>query len=268
MIDGTPEETQQDVPAMESPFITRRRLLGTALGGALLLGGSTSLVAAARNDGKGDDDDHDGDDHHDEDDHDDDDKDHDDDDDHGRQATQLADGSWQVRITDDDADAFVPGTIAIQPGESVTWVNEDDKPHTATGAGWDTGTIDPGASATVLFEKAGSFAYACTFHPKMTGTVNVGEQQGTPVATPATGGDAVQIINLAYEPATLTVAAGTTVTWTNDDSMAHTATSSDGTFDTTTIAAGATAKVTFDTPGTFEYVCAFHPGMRGTIVVT
>lgn len=268
-----------DSTAEPSNLTTRRRLLGVALTGVVALGTGSTLTAAMRHDDHDDDDKDDsghGDDHDDDDrehdDHDDDDRHRGDDDDPGRPATQLADGSWEVRITDDDADAFIPGTITIQPGESVTWTNNDDKPHTAMGAGWDTGTIEPGASATVVFETGGSFAYACQFHPVMTGTVAVQGQDSTPVATPAASpaadGDSVCIFNLAYEPETLTVAAGTTVTWTNDDNLPHTATSADGEFDTNTIAAGATAEVTFDTPGTFAYVCAFHPGMSGTIVVT
>jgi plastocyanin len=267
------DDAGEDIQADTSSVTSRRRLLGLMMAGVVGVGTSATVVSAARHDDHDDDSDHDRDDHDDEhrDDHDDDDH-RDDDDDPGRPAVQLADGSWEVRITDDDADAFLPGKITIQPGESVTWVNNDDKPHTATGAGWDTGTLQPGESATVEFAEAGTFNYSCQIHPVMTGSVVVGDAAATPaaspVATPAAAGSAVRIFNLAYEPPTLEVAVGTTVTWTNDDSLPHTATSSDGDFDTNTIAAGATAELTFDTAGTFEYVCAFHPGMVGTIVVS
>ena len=276
--DDIVEEAGEDASAAT----TRRRLLGLMLAGVVGVGTSATVVAARHDDHDDDagqddddtshDDDHDDGSGHDDDDADHDDDDHDDDDNPDRPPVQLADGSWEVRITDDDADAYIPGTITIQPGEAVTWVNDDDKPHTATGGGWDTGTLEPGQSAKVDFAEVGTFTYACQFHPVMTGSVVVGGAVATPAAspaaTPAVAGGQVRIFNLAYEPATLEVAVGTTVTWTNDDGVPHTATSADGAFDTNTIAAGTTGEVTFDTAGTFDYVCAFHPGMVGTIVVS
>jgi plastocyanin len=77
---------------------------------------------------------------------------------------------------------------------------------------------------------------------------------------------AVEIADFAFGPADVTIAVGGTVTWTNTDDQAHTATSS-GNFDTGSIAAGATAGVTFDQPGTFTYICSFHPFMTATITV-
>jgi plastocyanin len=77
---------------------------------------------------------------------------------------------------------------------------------------------------------------------------------------------AVEIADFAFGPAEITIAVGGTVTWTNTDNQAHTATSS-GNFDTGAIDPGATASVTFDEPGTFTYICSFHPFMTGTITV-
>ncbi len=77
----------------------------------------------------------------------------------------------------------------------------------------------------------------------------------------------VSIANFAFDPATVTVNVGDGVTWTNDDSTAHTATAGDGAFDTGSIGAGQTATVTFDTAGTFAYVCSIHPQMAGTVIV-
>ncbi len=76
----------------------------------------------------------------------------------------------------------------------------------------------------------------------------------------------VEIADFAFGPAEITIAAGGTVTWTNTDNQAHTATSS-GNFDTGAIDPDATASVTFDEPGTFTYICSFHPFMTGTITV-
>lgn len=77
----------------------------------------------------------------------------------------------------------------------------------------------------------------------------------------------VSIANFAFDPATVTVNVGDSVTWTNNDSTAHTATAGGGSFDTGTIGAGQTATVTFDTAGTFAYLCSIHPQMAGTVVV-
>ena len=101
-----------------------------------------------------------------------------------------------------------------------------------------------------------------------------GGQIGTPVATPtgatlpaATEGSSVEIKDYAFTPATLTVAAGTTVTWTNDDTVPHTATASDGSFDSGNLNPGQSFSFTFSTPGNHPYVCQYHAGMQGTIVV-
>jgi plastocyanin len=82
----------------------------------------------------------------------------------------------------------------------------------------------------------------------------------------AQGTAAVDIANFAFSPASLTIEAGTTVTWTNSDSVAHTATGD--TFDTGELAPGESGSVTFDTEGTFNYICSIHPNMTGTIMVT
>ena len=70
--------------------------------------------------------------------------------------------------------AFGPQDVQVLVGGQVTWTNSDDQQHTATAAGaFDAEAIQPGASATVVFDTAGSFPYICSFHPFMTGTVTV-----------------------------------------------------------------------------------------------
>ncbi len=69
---------------------------------------------------------------------------------------------------------FEPADITVAVGTTVTWTNNNTQPHTATSAGnFDTGAIQPGASMTVTFDKAGTFSYICSFHPFMTGSVTV-----------------------------------------------------------------------------------------------
>jgi plastocyanin len=77
----------------------------------------------------------------------------------------------------------------------------------------------------------------------------------------------------AFNPATDTVASGTTLTWTNQDGFAHTVTYSSGPDSafSGSLAAGASYQHTFTTPGTYQYYCTIHGtptgGMRGTVVV-
>jgi plastocyanin len=78
---------------------------------------------------------------------------------------------------------------------------------------------------------------------------------------------AVTIAGFAFDPATVTIQVGDSVTWTNEDSVGHTATAGDGSFDTGPIANGASETVTFDSAGTFAYVCSIHPQMAGSVVV-
>ncbi|MFF4830037.1 plastocyanin/azurin family copper-binding protein [Streptomyces sp. NPDC001312] len=83
-------------------------------------------------------------------------------------------------------------------------------------------------------------------------------------------GNAVAIKNFAFSPATLKVKAGTTVTWTNQDTDAHTVTSagSGGPLHSAALATHATYRYTFTKPGTYHYLCTIHPFMTATVEVT
>ncbi|HEY1856872.1 cupredoxin domain-containing protein [Acidocella sp.] len=80
--------------------------------------------------------------------------------------------------------------------------------------------------------------------------------------------ETVTINNYTFTPATLTVHAGDTVIWTNQDSIPHTATALDGkSFDSGAIDPGESWKFVFTKAGQFKYRCAIHPDMRGAIDV-
>ena len=79
--------------------------------------------------------------------------------------------------------------------------------------------------------------------------------------------DKIDISDFKFDPETVTVKAGTEVTWTNSDAAAHTATADDSSFDTGDMDKGDSASVTFDKPGTFTYYCRFHPFMKATVEV-
>ena len=77
----------------------------------------------------------------------------------------------------------------------------------------------------------------------------------------------IVIENFSFEPATLTVKAGTTVTWVNHDDEPHTATAIDKRFNSKTLDNGDRFSQEFSTPGTYNYYCALHPKMTGKIIV-
>ncbi len=85
---------------------------------------------------------------------------------------------------------------------------------------------------------------------------------------PAAGAGAVTIKDFAFDPGDLTVAKGTTVTWKNDDSATHRIKSGDGSFDSKDLKNGDSFEHTFDTAGSFDYICGIHPSMKGKITVT
>jgi len=78
---------------------------------------------------------------------------------------------------------------------------------------------------------------------------------------------AVAISGFSFSPRNITVTVGDTITWTNSDAQAHTATADDGSFDTGTIGNGGSGSATFATAGTFPYHCKIHSSMTGTITV-
>jgi LPXTG-motif cell wall-anchored protein len=87
------------------------------------------------------------------------------------------------------------------------------------------------------------------------------------VVARAAASASVTIRDFAFSPKSVTIDAGDTVTWTNEDDVEHSATAEDGSFDTGTFGNGQSRSHTFDTAGTFQYVCTPHPFMKGTITV-
>lgn len=130
----------------------------------------------------------------------------------------------------------------------------------APGSGQPTLAGAPGATATGPLTDTSSM-------PSMTMTAATGSS-GAPVAP--VGGNAVSISGFAFAPASLTVKAGTTVTWTNKDSDAHTVTSqgSGGPLGSAALSTGQSYSYTFTKPGTYSYLCTIHPFMTATVTVT
>ncbi len=87
-----------------------------------------------------------------------------------------------------------------------------------------------------------------------------------PIAFAATPGS-VTIQDFSFAPSSVTVNVGESVTWNNSGPSTHTATASDGSFDTGSLSRGESGSVTFDEAGTFSYICTPHPSMQGTVRV-
>ena len=91
---------------------------------------------------------------------------------------------------------FSPANVSVQPGTTVTWVNDGNVPHTVTSddGQFDSGVLMPGDSYTVMFKGQGTITYYCAIHPSMTGSVTVGMSAmgggggGQPMGAQPTGG--------------------------------------------------------------------------------
>jgi plastocyanin len=100
-------------------------------------------------------------------------------------------------------------------------------------------------------------------------------QSSTPtMPSPTTTGSSVSIVagartltTTAYNPNPIAIAVGGTVTWMNNDSIAHTSTGNNGEWDSGAVTPGASFSKTFASAGTFQYHCAIHPNMVGTVTV-
>jgi plastocyanin len=164
---------------------------------------------------------------------------------------------------------FVPAVVFIQPGDTVHWTNNDSRnmSHTVTSGPegmpdgrFDSGTIATAGTYSYTFAAAGGVPYYCDFHGGMTGLVVVG-----PAVEMAAG--------RVFNPASLAVAVGDTVTWANVDTMGHTSTSGvngvpDLLWDSGNVAPRGWFSYTFTAAGQYPYYCDFHlPGMVGLITV-
>lgn len=203
-----------------------------------------------------------------------------------------------VRVTD----RLQPTTLTVAPGTNVVWRNDSGNRHRfrstdhSGDADFDTGDLEPGESGAVAFPAPGRWTYVDERNeddPAFQGTITVldaGAGAGTassgatelpggagippgaaaPTPGPVAGAPttaAVGMAGRAFRPAGVTIAAGGTVTWRNDDDREHTVTATDGAWTSGTIAPGQTWSRRFPAAGTFPYLCLIHPEMRGAVAV-
>jgi plastocyanin len=101
-------------------------------------------------------------------------------------------------------------------------------------------------------------------------TMNMSSSSSSSSGSTPSATNAVTIDNFAFSPADITVKAGTTVTWTNKDSVTHTVTENDGKTGPNSgdLASGKSYSFTYASAGTFKYHCSIHAEMLGTVTVT
>ena len=182
---------------------------------------------------------------------------------------------------------LVPEAKAIRPGE-VTFVvtNRGKVPHrfrirTTGGGGGDrfevrTRLLGPGESTRVTVTlAAGLYDLECSVEDEhgdheergMHALLEVRANAPLVAARPAAAANAVRIEAFAFKPATLRVRRGATVRWTNRDAAPHTVTAASGSFSSRELGRGGAYARRFTRAGTFAYLCAIHPQMRGRVVV-
>jgi plastocyanin len=87
----------------------------------------------------------------------------------------LADAQNQIRAVAIDNFTFNPQTVTVKAGTTITWTNKDDIPHAiaAVGKQFKSKVMDTDNSYSFTFTTQGSYAYFCSLHPHMTGTIVV-----------------------------------------------------------------------------------------------
>lgn len=92
-----------------------------------------------------------------------------------------------------------------------------------------------------------------------------GSSSGTPYGAGISGAR-VDMIDTEFDPVTITIKVGESVTWVNQDPVSHDAVAGDGSWKTDILGEGDSATITFNTPGTYPYICTLHAGMKGTVI--
>jgi plastocyanin len=177
----------------------------------------------------------------------------------------------------------IPGTIDDSNGKTFTTQPTNNSPGVVV-----SGT--PGnvsARGSFVAKYAGIFEYYCIYHihigmfgflivlpneayasPSTTSTTSSSESiVGVHIDIPQGAGGPNIPNGFVPDAVTLVMGVNNTVTWTNNDSVDHTVTALDGSFNSHNMQPGAAYTFTFPHPGTYSYGCEYHPWMKGTIIV-
>ena len=192
---------------------------------------------------------------------------------------QVGLGEWAVAL---EAKAIRPGEVTFvianrgrqAHGFRIRSV-DDEGGHRHGGDRFEARTrvLRPGESARLTLRLvAGRYEIDCFVEEHddlgMETTLQVRADAPLVRPRPAAGRRAVAIAGFKFAPATLRVPAGAAVRWTNEDAAPHTATSLTGGFASPQLKQGQSYVFRFRRAGRYRYVCALHPGMHGSILVT
>ncbi len=181
-----------------------------------------------------------------------------------------------------DVNASVPGLYNDLTGAEVTGPATNNSPGVVvTGA-----PRDVTARYSFVAQYAGIYEFVCTYHVTVgmfgylvvlpnaayqpTNTTTLTANNTSPVTANVTILPRAAYPNsTGYSPSTITVVIGVnnTVRWVNNDTAPHTVTATDHSFDSGNLNPGDTWTYTFTKPGTYTYVCTYHPWMKGTVIV-
>ena len=188
---------------------------------------------------------------------------------------EIAMGEWALTV---EAQAIRPGPVTFvitnrgAAAHGFEFELEEGGSDRGDRLKAETGLLQPGES--VRFEAdlpAGLYKLECFVdgHDDLGMEALLEVRADAPLAPEQArgGGNTVAIAGFDYEPETLTVAPGETVTWANEDEAGHTVTHEGDEFGSETLARGEAFRMRFDRPGRYRYLCALHPEMRGMVVV-
>jgi plastocyanin len=199
--------------------------------------------------------------------------------------------TFDVHITDTE---FKPSKVFLVVGDSVRWINDARRAHgpKPPDGSFKGNALSPTQTYTEAFTKAGVFPYNCVYtdhihnagditgpmvvvsqHPMGItngGASGSGTSPPTPSPVPAPGGmmHDVTIGSIGFSPSTVTIKAGDSVRWTNNDTTPHTATGDDHSWGSPTLSGGQSFFHVFASKGTVGYHCHIHHEMTATVVVT
>jgi YVTN family beta-propeller protein len=187
-----------------------------------------------------------------------------------------------------ELDLFDPGTYAstgtLKVGDMPHWIGATSDNHVAyvtnevsnsvsvvdLTSSTVTDTIPVGNAPRKIVVQSGNVPVGARSQGASTAPAKptVAPQAPAPAAATTQGETvAVNIAGFAFVPATITISAGQSITWTNADPVNHTTTSDDKAWDSGDLSPNATFTTSFSQPGTYAYHCTIHPFIRGTVVV-
>ena len=161
--------------------------------------------------------------------------------------------------------------VVVQgPGELLLFDPATNKPLRSIGVGkqpnW--ATVSGDGKTAYLTNEGSNDVTVVELATGKTATIAVGNAPRRIVVQPGvSSGAKVSIINFAFEPPATTIAAGDSVTWSNNDGAPHAVAFKDGSAGAKSLSPGETFSRGFEKSGSYEYFCAFHPYMTGRIVV-